>query len=121
MPRTALLLALLVICASCVTLPNDPIVGCWQREGEEFSLIFRPNGTADFQLSEAAANSSVDYFFPSVRWSRRGPEYVLRFSRALQAAYTTTARIEATQLVMTVGASPMRRADSDTCVAWHRN
>ncbi|MBY0564550.1 MAG: hypothetical protein K2P58_10225 [Hyphomonadaceae bacterium] len=117
--RVALLALLLLTIGACATTTEEPIVGCWQRENTGYSLVFRADRTAEFELSWEASESSIDYYFPRVRWAKRRTDYVLRFSRALQAGYTTTARIEGSLLFVRDWEAPLTRATAETCYGWN--
>jgi len=116
--RIFLLAVLLSACAT-VAREDDPIIGCWQRDGEGHSLLIEEHGHAHYELSYAAITAPVSYDFPEVRWARHGEHYVLHFAAtSLAAARSSAARIENSELSIH-GQSALYRADSETCRAYN--
>lgn len=114
-----LLFALLLAACSTVAREDDPIVGCWQRDGEGHSLLIEEHGHAHYELSYAALIAPVSYDFPEVRWTRRGEHYVIHFAEtSLAGARSSDAHIENSELLIE-GQSPLYRADSQTCRAYN--
>jgi hypothetical protein len=111
----ALLLALAFTGAGCTTMgADDPILGCWRRDGDDIALVFEQFGQARQQSRETHA---IEYIFADLTWRRTADGYVLRYQWPHHQRPTTTetARLVGGQLVFEDNVGPYQRVTLTQC------
>jgi len=104
----------LVLCGCSITPANDPIIGCWQRVGDDVALRFAHNGRAAQVPRDGGV---IDYVFADMAWRRSGDGYALRYDwpRLQQRTTVKAARVVRGQLLFDQDPAPYERVRNAEC------